>query len=127
MAPHILVIDDQANLARFIRLELLAEGYQVSIQCDNLTELSTNLPSLKPDLILLNWELRSASGSDICRQLKLDHHQAPIVLVTVEDQWCCQSVLDLGAQGCLAKPFSMETLLATIRHHLDRVSVTQLT
>ena len=118
MFPHILVIDDQINLAHFIAMELNAEGYRVSIECENLGELPATLRSLDPDLVILNWELRSASGSDVCRQLKSSQHRAPVVVVTVEDQLGCRSGAGLGAQDCLTKPFSMNTLLKRIQHYL---------
>ena len=51
MPPHILVIDDQISLPRFIAMELDAEGYHVSISCDDIAELSA-IRDLKPDLII---------------------------------------------------------------------------
>lgn len=118
MFPHILVIDDQINLAHFIEMELNAEGYRVSVECDNLAELPATLHSIDPDLVILNWELRSASGKDVCRQLKLSQHRAPVVVVTVEDQLDYRSRSELGAQDCLTKPFSMNALLKRIQHYL---------
>lgn len=118
MAPHILVIDDQISLPRFIAMELNAEGYQVSINYDNVAELST-IRELNPDLIVLNWELRSASGYDIVRQLNLNTSQAPIVVLTVEDESACRLPLELGIQTCLSKPFSMSDLLEVIESHLE--------
>ena len=117
MIPHILVIDDQISLPRFIALELQAEGYQVSVDCD-LAELSS-LQKLNPDLIVLNWELRQSSGLDVCRQLVRVGNQIPLIVVMSQDEWSLRSALELGAKTCLTKPFSMNDLLRIIDHHLN--------
>ncbi|NEQ22435.1 MAG: response regulator transcription factor [Microcoleus sp. SIO2G3] len=117
MVSHILVIDDQISLSRFIAMELHVEGYQVSVNCDDVAELSM-IQKLNPDLIVLNWELRRTSAFDICRQLRLVGNQVPIVVVTAKDESSCRSALKLGAQTCLTKPFLMNDLLKTIENHL---------
>ncbi len=117
MIPHILVIDDQISLPRFIALELQAEGYQVSVDCD-LSELSS-LQKLNPDLIVLNWELRQSSGCDVCRQLKRVGNQIPLIVIVSQDEWSIQLALDLGARTYLTKPFSMNDLLRIIDYHLN--------
>ncbi len=116
MTHHILVIDDQASLPRFIAMELHAEGYQVSVSCDSVAELST-IRELNPDLIVLNWELRRTSGLDLCRQLSLISNQVPIVVITVNDESDCYLALQLGVQTCLTKPFSISDLIKTIESH----------
>ena len=115
MAPHILVIDDQINLPRFIAMELQSEGYQVSLCCDD--ELAT-IQELNPDLIVLNWELRRKLGFNIYRQLRSVDHQVPIVVITTEDECSCRLELEMGVQICLTKPFSMNDLIQAIEYHL---------
>lgn len=117
MAPHILVIDDRISLPRFIAMELNVEGYQVSIHDDGVAKLPI-IRELNPDLIVLNWELRSASGLDICRRLSLCDNQIPIIVVTAQGESNYQSILELGVQACLTKPFSMSDLLKTIERCL---------
>jgi len=117
MASHILVIDDQINLPRFIAMELQSEGYQVSLYCNDEEELTT-IQELNPDLIVLNWELRRKSGLNIYRQLRSVDHQVPIVVITAEDDRSCRLALDLGVQTCLTKPFSMHDLIRAIEYHL---------
>jgi two-component system response regulator VicR len=117
MVSHILVIDDQVSLSRFIAMELQVEGYQVSMSCDNADDLS-RVQELNPDLIVLNWELRRASGLEIYRQLRLTDNQIPIIVITAKDESNCHSALGLEAQTCLTKPFSMNDLLKAIEYHL---------
>lgn len=118
MVFHILIIDDQINLPRFIAMELRAEGYQVSIGCDEATGLSMIRES-KPDLIVLNWEIRHSSGPNIHRRLKAIAYPAPIVIITTNDESSCWSAFKLEAQTRLTKPFSMNDLLKTIDYHLQ--------
>ncbi len=117
MVPHILVIDDQISLPRFIAMELHAEGYQVSITSDHVAEPSL-VQELNPDLIVLNWELRCTSGLNLCRQLMLDDNQVPIVIITTEEGGSYRLALELGVQTCLTKPFLMNDLLKAIEYHL---------
>jgi DNA-binding response OmpR family regulator len=98
-------------------MELQVEGYQVSMSCDNAADLS-RVQELNPDLIVLNWELRRASGLEIYRQLRLTDNQIPIVVITAKDESNCRLALELEAQTCLTKPFSMNDLLKAIEYHL---------
>lgn len=122
MTPHILVIDDRINLSRFIAMELHSEGYQVSISYDNATELLI-LRDMKPDLIVLNWELRRAAGFEICHQLRLIDQQVPIVVITAKDESSCRLALGLEVQACLTKPFSMHDLLKAVEYLLCKKKI----
>jgi DNA-binding response OmpR family regulator len=117
MTPHILVIDDRINLSRFIAMELHSEGYRVSLSYDHKTELSI-VREMKPDLIVLNWELRRTSGFNIYRQLRAVDKQVPIVVITAKDESSCRLALELEVQTCLTKPFLMNDLLKAIEHLL---------
>jgi DNA-binding response OmpR family regulator len=116
MPPHILVIDDQINLPRFIEMELQVAGYQVSLSRNDQSGLSI-VRAFKPDLIVLNWELRCASGVSLYRQLRLIDDQVPVVVITTEDD-SCRLALELGIQICLTKPFSISDLLKIIKLQL---------
>lgn len=118
MIPHILVIDHRINLPRFIAMELRAEGYQVTIHCSDLANLAS-IQAFNPDVIVLNWELRGRSSSEVYRQLRLVNHQVPVVVITAKDEGSCQLALDMGANTCLTKPFLMNDLLDAIEYHLE--------
>lgn len=117
MTSHILIIDDRINLPRFIAMELRAEGYQVSINDENANELSL-MRNFDPDLIILNWDLRRTSGINLYQRLRLADSRVPIVILTAKDKSSCHLALELGAQTCLTKPFSMNDLLKAIDYHL---------
>ena len=120
MKSHILVVEDEAKLAQFIKLELEFEDYEVTIASDGLTGLST-ARELQPDLILLDWMLPGISGPEICRRLRQTGNKVPIILLTAKDEVSDRVAgLDAGADDYVIKPFSIEELLARIRAGLRR-------
>lgn len=117
---HILLVEDEVKLARFIELELSYEGYQVSVAYDGLTAL-TAARELNVDLIILDWMLPGASGLEICRRLRSTGDKVPIILLTAKDEVSDRVAgLDAGADDYVVKPFSVEELLARVRAHLRR-------
>ena len=120
MTAHILVVEDEVKLARFIEMELKYEGYQVSVANDGLAGLSAARET-QPDLILLDWMLPGISGTEICRRLRETGDQVPVILLTAKDEISDRVAgLDAGADDYLVKPFSIEELLARLRAHLRR-------
>ncbi|MEH2407782.1 response regulator transcription factor [Nostoc sp.] len=117
---HILLVEDEVKLARFVELELNYQGYQVSIAYDGLTAL-TAARELHLDLVILNWMLPGLSGLEICRRLRSIGDKVPIILLTVKDEVSDRIVgLDAGADDYLVKPFSIDELLARVGVHLRR-------
>jgi DNA-binding response OmpR family regulator len=117
---HILLVEDEVKLARFVELELNYEGYQVSIAYDGLTAL-TAAQKLRPDLVILEWMLPGVSGLEICRRLRSTGDKVPIILLTAKDEVSSRVAgLDAGADDYVVKPFSAEELLARVRAHLRR-------
>lgn len=120
MKSHILIIEDEAKLAQFIKLELEYEGYQVTTAQDGLTGLSA-AREISLDLILLDWMLPGISGPEICRRLRSTGDQVPIILLTAKDEVSDRVAgLDAGADDYIIKPFSIEELLARVRANLRR-------
>ncbi|MFN6540806.1 MAG: response regulator transcription factor [Nostoc sp. EkiNYC01] len=117
---HILLIEDEVKLARFIESELNYEGYQVSIAYDGLTAL-TAARELHLDLVILDWIMPGLSGLEICRRLRNIGNEVPIILLTVKDEVSDRiTVLDAGADDYLVKPFTIDELLARVRIHLRK-------
>ena len=122
MTSHILVVEDEAKLAQFIRLELEFEKYQVTVATDGFTGLSS-AREIQPDLILLDWMLPGISGPEICRRLRQTGDKVPIILLTAKDEVSDRVTgLDAGADDYVVKPFSIEELLARVRANLRRDS-----
>ncbi len=117
---HILLVEDEVKLARFVELELNYEGYQVSIAYDGLTAL-TAARELHPDLVILDCMLPGVSGLEICRRLRSTGNKVPIILLTAKDEVSDRVAgLDAGADDYVVKPFSVEELLARVRVQLRR-------
>jgi len=120
MTAHILVVEDEVKLARFVELELSYEGYRVSVTHDGLSGL-TAAREEHPDLVVLDWMLPGLSGLEICRRLRVTGDKVPIILLTAKDEVSDRVVgLDAGADDYVVKPFSIEELLARVRVHLRR-------
>jgi DNA-binding response OmpR family regulator len=117
MKPHILIIEAEEKLAKFVKLELEDEAYEVSVAYDGLSGIAT-ARELTPDLILLDWMLLD-SGLEICHRLRQTGELVPIImLATPEDLNSDRFTLDADADDYLVKPFSIEELLARVKGNL---------
>jgi DNA-binding response OmpR family regulator len=123
-AQHILLVEDEVKLARFIELELESEGYRVSVAHDGMSGLSLARES-EPDLAILDWMMPGLTGVELCRRLRSTGIKIPVILLTAKDEVGDRVTgLDAGADDYLVKPFSIEELLARIRAHLRRTQDT---
>lgn len=121
---HVLLIEDEANLARSLELELSCEQYQVTVARSGLEGL-TAARELHPDLILVDVGLPDISGLEICRRLRKTGSKIPLLLLTAKGELEDRVTgLDAGADDYVTKPFSIEELLARIRAHLRRTQET---
>jgi DNA-binding response OmpR family regulator len=120
MTARILLVEDEANLARFIQLELDSEGYQVSVAHDGIVGMSL-AQKFEPDLAILDWMLPGLTGIEFCLRLRAAGSKVPVILLTARDEAIDRITgLDAGANDYLVKPFSIEELLTRIRTHLQR-------
>jgi DNA-binding response OmpR family regulator len=120
MSAHILIADDEVNLARLVEMELSLEGYTVTVANDGLTGL-TKAREIMPDLLILDWMMPGMTGVEICRRLRATGNKAPVILLTAkEDVGDRVAGLDAGADDYVIKPFKIEELLARVRAHLRR-------
>ncbi len=114
-----LIVEDEAQLARFIELELVHEGNSVDKAEDGRTGLDMAL-SNDYDLILLDVMLPGINGFEVLRRLR-NKKETPVILVTARDAVMDKvSGLDAGADDYITKPFAIEELLARIRVALKR-------
>ncbi|APT58102.1 phosphate regulon transcriptional regulator PhoB [Roseomonas gilardii] len=120
--PTILVVEDEAPLLTLLRYNLERQGFRVEEAADG-QEALLRVSEGRPDLVLLDWMLPSLSGLEVCRQLRRRPatRDLPIIMVTArtEDQDAVRA-LDTGADDYIAKPFTVEALLARIRALLRR-------
>jgi DNA-binding response OmpR family regulator len=116
----ILIVEDQADLATGLELNLTKEGYKV-------LKASTGEDALKlilrdpPDLIILDLMLPGISGLDVCRELRNKSIEVPIIMLTAKSDELDRVVgLELGADDYVTKPFGLRELLARVRVCLRR-------
>jgi DNA-binding response OmpR family regulator len=120
VTAHILVIEDDVKVARFIEAELSIEGYQVSVIHDGLSSI-TAVRDQQPDLLIVDWMLPGFLGVEICQRLRATGNRVPIIMLTAKDEVENRvSGLNAGADDYVTKPFSLAELLARVRAHLRR-------
>ena len=114
MSARILIVEDEAKIARFVELELVHEGYEVEKAFDGRAGLSAALAG-GFDLILLDVMLPELNGMEVLRRIRHES-SVPVILLTARDAVMDKvSGLDLGANDYITKPFAIEELLARIR------------
>lgn len=105
----ILIVEDEAKIARFVTLELEHEGYEVKSACDGRSGLQLCL-DWKPDLMILDLMLPELSGIEVCRRLR-QQSDVPIIMLTAKDDVSDKVMgLDMGADDYMTKPFAIEEL-----------------
>ena len=121
MEAHILVVEDEEKLARFVELELLHEGYRVTKAANGRDALRIASENAF-DLILLDIILPELNGLEVLRRLEREH-PTPVILLTARDSVMDKVAgLDAGAVDYVTKPFAIEELLARIRVALKKHS-----
>ena len=122
MAAHILIIEDEEKLARFVELELVHEGYQVS-RSGNGREGLQMAEEDSYDLILLDIMLPEEDGMEILKKLRKrgDTKNLPIAMLTAKgSEYDTVKGLDSGADDYIPKPFRMMELVSRIKALLRR-------
>lgn len=117
----ILVVDDEQEIVRALRRNLTAHGYSVLVVSSGEEALEV-LWQQRPDLLLLDLLLPDMSGLEICRQIRRESNLPIIALSAKNSERDKVEALDLGADDYVAKPFSMDEVLARVRVALRRIA-----
>jgi len=116
---RILIVDDEAIIIKFLRVNLEANGYETLAAMDGAEALQKVEMEL-PDLVIMDIMMPKTDGFEACRRLR-EWSQIPIIMLSARgdliDKVKC---LDLGADDYLSKPFGVEELLARVRAVLRR-------
>lgn len=119
-AATILVVEDDATIARFVELELMHEGYNVQRADDGAAGLAT-IEKSEPDLLILDLMLPNIDGIEVARQLRREGHSFPILMLTARAE--TRDVVtgfDAGADDYLRKPFEIPELMSRVKVLLRR-------
>jgi two-component system, OmpR family, KDP operon response regulator KdpE len=123
-SPHILIIDDEAQILRAIRTILTGHHYRVTAAHSGEEGLALAAAE-KPDVIILDLGLPDMNGLEVCARLR-EWTQTPIIVLSVRDaEQDKVQALDHGADDYLVKPFGIAELLARIRVALRHSALAQ--
>ena len=116
---HVLIVEDERRIARFLQMELEHEGMSTAIE-DNGRRAYERIVQENYDLVLLDVMLPDMDGFTICRKVR-ELSQVPIIMLTAKDDIDDKvQGLDIGADDYITKPFATPELLARMRVVLRR-------
>lgn len=111
---HILVIEDEQPIRRFLRVSLEEAGYRVSEAATGIEGLRS-ATSQPPDVVVLDLGLPDHDGQDVLKRLR-EWFRSPVIVLSARDQESQKvQALDSGADDYVTKPFSVGELLARLR------------
>ncbi len=118
----ILIVDDDKDLLALVGFALTQAGYAV-VKADDAPVALRQFEDESPDLAILDINLPSGSGFDVCRAIR-GKSRIPVMMLTVRgEEEDLVKALDLGADDYLTKPFSPRTLLARVKALLRRAGI----
>jgi two-component system, OmpR family, KDP operon response regulator KdpE len=120
--PVILVVDDEPQIRRVMRVALTNNGYEI-IDARTGEEAVEAVSKYRPTLVLLDINMPGMGGIETCRELRRHYYDVPILMLTVRSSDRDKvEALDAGADDYITKPFSVDELFARIRVALRRIS-----
>jgi len=116
----IIVVEDEAQIRRFLRTTLSSEGYQV-VEAETGKQGLTEAATRKPDLVILDLGLPDMDGVEVVKGIR-SWSTVPVIILSARSQESDKiSALDAGADDYLVKPFGVGELLARIRVALRHI------
>jgi two-component system KDP operon response regulator KdpE len=117
--PKVLVVDDEPQIRRFLRISLTAEGYRV-VEAETGREGIRRCATEQPDLVILDLGLPDLDGQEVVRRVR-EWSTTPIIVLSVRaGEGDKVQALDNGADDYAAKPFGVAELAARVRAALRR-------
>jgi DNA-binding response OmpR family regulator len=122
LGQHVLLVEDEPNIAEAVRFILTRDGWRVTHLADGALALS-GLRALRPDLVILDHMLPGLSGLEILTAIRADPTTAslPVMMLTAKGQGRDREAAErAGANRFMAKPFSNAEILAEVRAMMGR-------
>jgi two-component system KDP operon response regulator KdpE len=116
---NILIVEDDPNIRKLVRVNLAKRGYTISEAADSHQAISL-FQTVPVDLVLLDLMLPGLSGVDVCKWIRA-RSDVPIIILSARlEEDLKVAALDAGADDYVTKPFGSEELLARVRAFLRR-------
>lgn len=120
---RVLIIEDEKNIVDIIRFNMNREGYETLEAYDGESGLKLARQE-KPDLILLDVMLPKMIGFDVCKALRDEGDNVPVIILTAREEEEDKILgLEIGADDYITKPFSMRELIARVRANIRRTAM----
>ena len=119
----ILIVEDEKNIVDILRFNLQREGYRTVEAYDGADGLEKARKE-NPDLILLDVMLPKMIGFDVCRTLREEGNNVPVIILTAREEEEDKILgLEIGADDYITKPFSMRELMARVKANIRRTAM----
>ena len=119
-ATRVLVVDDEPNITELVSLGLRYEGFDVSSAHDGRGALRA-VRELKPELVILDVTMPDIDGLEVVRRMRAENIWMPVIFLTARDAVEDKIAgLTVGADDYIAKPFSLDELVARVRAMVRR-------
>jgi two-component system OmpR family response regulator len=120
--PKVLVVDDEPNIRELVEVALKFHGCAVAVSASGKDALH-QVGAYDPDLMILDVMLPDMDGFEVCRTLRSEGNEVPVIFLTARDT-TSDTIrgLTLGGDDYVTKPFSVEALVARVRAVLRRTT-----
>ena len=117
---HVLVVEDEESIRRFITLNLEMAGYEVG-EAESGEQAVMQIPVFNPEVVVLDLMLPGMDGLEVCRHIRENTPETLIIMLTAKSQDSDKILgLELGADDYMVKPFNPYELIARIKAMLRR-------
>ncbi|HEY7483985.1 MAG TPA: response regulator transcription factor [Streptosporangiaceae bacterium] len=121
-ARRVLVVDDEPNIRDLVEVALRFHGF-APVAVATGEQALRHVKAERPDLIVLDVMLPDVDGFEVCRRLRADGHDVPVIFLTARDTPSdTVTGLTLGGDDYVTKPFSIDALVARVRAVLRRAA-----
>lgn len=119
----VLIVEDEKSIVDILRFNLEKEGYRCCAAYDGEAGLNAALTE-NPDIILLDVMLPKMIGFDVCRTLREQGNNVPVIILTAREEEEDKVLgLEIGADDYITKPFSMRELMARVKANIRRTAM----
>ena len=119
----VLIVEDEKNIVDILRFNLQRDNYRTCEAYDGEDGLR-KARTENPDLILLDVMLPKMNGFDVCKALRAEGNNVPVIILTAREEESDKVLgLEIGADDYITKPFSMRELIARVGANIRRTSM----